>query len=506
LKASRRARKVGGQSEEEAAGFPVVGVGASAGGLEALQQFISHLTSDTGMAFVLIPHLSPEHKSALGEILSKSTRIPVSEVVASTSVEPNRIYIIPPNHDLSIKDGELVLEPLPSNAKVLRLPIDHFLTSLAEQRKDKAIGVILSGTGSDGTKGLQAIKAEGGITFAQREDTAKFPEMPMNAIIAGNVDYVLSPEEIAARLMKIKPRIETLARKVEEYKDPAQEIAFQMILALLRTNTGVDFTHYRRSTLNRRINRRMILRNLDKIEDYAQLLCNDLGEVEALFQDVLINVTNFFRDKEAFDSLKTKALPKIVQGKDLENPVRVWVPACSTGEEAYTIAICFLEYIGDHYRDIPVQIFATDVNDQTIRRSRIGIYQGDTVEDLPRDILTRFFTQTNTRQYQVKKNVRDMCIFAKHNVLTDPPFANMDLISCRNLLIYLDDSYQDRIVGIFHYTLRNGGFLMLGRSESVARFRDLFEAEDKENKIYVKKASPAPKVVMPFLPFKHKAE
>ncbi len=480
--------------------FPVVGVGASAGGLEAIQKLLTNLPIDTGMAFVIVPHLSAEHKSALVEILSRNTSMPVSEIVEKTGIELNKIYIIPPNHNLSIKDGDLILEQVEKDAKLPRLPIDHFLTSLAEQKKDKAIGVILSGTGSDGTKGVQAIKAEGGITFAQNEETAKFPEMPRNAIVSGKVDYILSPEEIAANLVKIKPRIEYLAGIHEEYRDPSKENAFQRVIATLRAQKGIDLSHYRRSTLNRRINRRMILRNIDKIEDYAQLLNNDAKEVEALFQDALINVTNFYRDKEAFDALKEKVFPKIVKDKDSSKPVRIWVPACSTGEEAYTIAMSLLEYLGEQRKEIAIQIFATDVNEQTITKARLGIYGVNAVEDLPRDVLNQFFTQTQPGLYQVKKSIRDICVFAKHDVLTNPPFANMDLISCRNLLIYLDDTFQERIFTLFHYSLKSNGYLMLGKSESAARFRDLFEDVDKVNKIYVKKASTTSRNIIPQSP------
>ena len=360
--------------------FPVVGIGASAGGLEAIQELLKGLPQDTGMAFVIVPHLSAEHKSALVEILSRNTGMPVNEVARKTTIEPNRIYIIPPNHNLSIKDGALILEQLDTEARLPRLSIDHFLTSLAEQEKDRAIGVILSGTGSDGTKGVQAIKAEGGITFAQSEETAKFPEMPRNAVVSGKVDYILSPGEIAGTIVKIKPRIEYLAGAHDEYIDPSNENAFQRVIATVRTQKDIDLSHYRRSTLNRRINRRMILRSIDKIEDYAYLLNKDAKEVEALFQDALINVTNFYRDKEAFEALKAKVFPNIVKDKDTSRPVRIWVPACSTGEEAYTIAMTLLEYLGDQRKDVAIQIFATDVNDQTIAKARIGVYGVNDVE------------------------------------------------------------------------------------------------------------------------------
>jgi two-component system CheB/CheR fusion protein len=441
------------------------------------------------MAFVIVTHLSPEHKSALAEILSRNTSMPVREVTEKTTIEPNRVYIIPPNHNLSISGGDVIPEPLNKEAKLLRLPIDHFLASLAEQRRGRAIGVVLSGTGSDGTKGVQAIKAEGGITFSQKEETAKFPEMPRNATASGRVDYVLSPEEIAANIVKIKPRIGYLAGTDEEYIDPSKENAFQRVIATLRSRKGIDLSHYRRSTLNRRITRRMILRNVDKIEDYAKLIDDDAKEAEALFQDALINVTNFYRDRDAFDALKVKVFPNIVGDKDVSMPVRIWVPACSTGEEAYTIAISLLEYLGEKGDDVAIQILATDVNEQTIGKAKIGAYGENAIKDLPADVVGRYFTQTQPGTYRVNESIRDVCTFSRHNVLEDSPFADMDLISCRNLLIYLDNTLQERIFTLFYHSLKSRGYLMLGKSESAARFRDLFEDVDKSNRIYVKKAS-----------------
>ena len=463
--------------------FTVVGIGASAGGLEALRELLGSLATDTGMAFVIISHLSPEHKSALVEILQKNTKMPVLEVYEDTHLEPDHVYVISPNHYLSINEGNLKLENPPKGTRI-HLPIDYFLFALAEQKKNRAIGVILSGTGSDGTMGLKAIKAEGGITFAQSEDTSKFTDMPRNAVASGSVDFVLSPAMISQKLLDIKPKLEHISRAIDEYEESGKQLALGTILSQLKVTTKVDFTHYRRSTLNRRINRRMILRNTDRIEEYAQLLRKDDAEAENLFQDILINVTSFFRDPEAFESLKTNVLPRLLRGRD-SSPLRIWVPACSTGEEAYSIAICVLEYLGDSLRDSSVTVFATDVNLAPIAEARQGVYTEDEVEAVSKERLSRFFNQLPTGGWQVRKNVREVCVFARHNVLGDPPFANMDLISCRNLLIYFDETLQENVMNLFHYALKPSGYLMLGKSESAGS--SLFEVVDKSNKIFTKK-------------------
>ncbi len=486
-----------GETEKKAAPeFPVVSVGASAGGLEAMQELLSNLSTETGMAFVLVSHLSPERKSALGEILSKSTKMPCTEAENNTRLMPNRVYVIPPSHDLTVVGGVLKLEPF-KKEEMPHLPVDHLMVSLSTERKNRAIGVVLSGTGSDGTKGLQAIKAEGGITFAQREDTAKFPEMPRNAVNSGGVDYILSPREIARKLIEMKPKLEALAKLADETAETSKMLAYQRILALLKSRTRVDFSHYRRSTLSRRISRRMALKNTALIEDYAQLLAKDTGEVDKLFQDILINVTMFYRDPEVFEALKLKVLPKLFRGVNAAKPLRIWVPGCSTGEEAYTIAFCIVEYLGDNFDASAVQIFATDVNEEMINVARTGVYTSNALESFSAARLQRFFTQSPGGSWQIKKHIRDMCIFAKHNVLSDPPFANMNLISCRNLLIYFDETSQDYVIPLFHYALKSNGYLLLGKSESVSRFGELFEAVDKDNKIYAKKMTYSNRIPVP---------
>lgn len=457
----------------------MVGVGASAGGIEALIEFFEGVPAETGVAFVVTPHLSPEHKSALVDILAKKTSIPISEIAGDTPIEPDHVYVVSPNHYLSIRDGSLRLEAPPMGAR-LHLPIDHFLSSLAEEKKNLAIGVILSGAGSDGTRGLTAIKAEGGVTFAQRADTAKFPDMPRNAVASGGVDYVLSPREMGRKLLEIKPRLELFAVDADEW---SRQASLKTILSVLKAKTEVDFTHYRRSTLNRRVNRRMILRNVEKIEDYAKLLGRDGVEAEKLFQDILISVTSFFRDPEVFEALKTKLLPRLLRDRD-STPLRVWVPACSTGEEAYSIAMCVLEHLRESPGGASLQIFATDVNQDIITKARSGLYSEDSVENVSRDRLTNFFNRSPTGGWQVSKGVRDLCVFSKHNVLTDPPFSDMDLISCRNLLIYFDETLQEKVIRLFHKALKPSGCLMLGRSESIGRFNNLFEVIDKNNRIF----------------------
>ncbi|MBA3515916.1 MAG: EAL domain-containing protein [Pyrinomonadaceae bacterium] len=496
--AQSKSTPAGKRSESSPAGnesFPVVGIGASAGGLEAFRQFLEHLPVDTGMAFVLVQHLDPTHESILTELLSRSTRIPVSEVTDGTRAEPNHVYVIPRNTNMAIEGGVLRLLPR-EEAPGLHRPIDYFLRSLSEDQSHRPIGVILSGTASDGTLGLEAIKAEGGITFAQDAKSAKYDGMPRSAAAAGHVDFILTPEGIAKELARISrhPYVTSppaATTPVEEEAQPTGRNGFQNILALLRKSTGVDFTDYKANTLNRRITRRMVLNKLESREDYAKFLRENGVEVEALYQDILINVTSFFRNPETFEVFKEKILPKVVQQRTPDDPVRVWVLGCSTGQEAYSIAMSFVEFAGDHADHVPVQIFATDLSDRGIEKARFGLYPKDITEDVSPERLRRFFTEGDGG-YRISKPLRDMVVFARQNVITDPPFSRLDLISCRNLLIYLEPVAQKRVLPTLHYALKPTGILWLGSSETPGSASDLFTPEENKHRFYSKKLTATP--------------
>jgi two-component system, chemotaxis family, CheB/CheR fusion protein len=476
--------------------FPVVGVGASAGGLEAFSSLLAHLPDSTSMAFVLVQHLDPSHTSALEEILSRTTKIPVTEVKHDELVQPNRVYVIPANADMIISKGRLRLSARSLHRGQHR-PIDNFFRSLAEDLGDHAIGVILSGTASDGTAGCGTIKSVGGITFAQ-DETAKYNSMPRSAIDAGCVDFVLPPQGIAAELVRIEKH-PYVARAVANPDVPlplGSKSAFNALFSLLHRAKDVDFTNYKQSTLQRRIKRRMVLNRIDTIERYVQFATENPAELEELYRDILIHVTQFFRDPGSFDAVRKYIFPNLLAKRRPTSPVRIWVPGCSTGEEAYSLAISSIEYFwdnGNHAASTavpPVQIFATDISDAALDRARAGVYPESTVLDLSPALLKRFFVQLDGG-YQVSKSVREMCIFARQNVVKDPPFSNLDFISCRNLLIYLGPELQKRVIPAFHYALRALGYLMVGTAESLGSFSDHFNLIEKKHRIYQKKhASP----------------
>jgi two-component system CheB/CheR fusion protein len=471
--------------------FPIVALGASAGGLEAFTQILSHLPTDTGMAFVLIQHLAPDQKSLLSEILSRVTQMPVGEVQEGMSVEPNHIYVIPPNTKMTISQGVLKLVP---RAKIrgLFMSVDAFFLSLAKERGNKAIGVVLSGGDSDGARGLEEIKAAGGITFAQCQDSAQVNSMPNTAVATGHVDFILSPQGIAEKLAEISrhPYVNRPVPTKLVQEQPEDEDTFYTIFGLLQAATGVDFTHYKQTTLKRRILRRMALYKMERLEGYVRYLQDNPGEVTALYQDTLINVTSFFRDPEAFDALKRIVFPTIAKDKSPGSPIRIWVAACSTGEEAYSIAICLLEFLADQAVKPPIQIYATDVSETVIEKARNGIYTPSQVADVSPEHLQRFFVQVEGG-YQICKAVRQLCVFARQNLISDPPFSKLDLITCRNVLIYLGTPLQKKLLPIFHYGLKSTGFLMLGTSETVGDFLDLFVLVDKKNKIYSRRLASA---------------
>jgi two-component system CheB/CheR fusion protein len=464
--------------------FPVVGIGASAGGLEALRELFDALPASTGMAYVVILHLSPEYKSQLAAILSKNTSMQVIEASNNLHMNPNHVYVIPPNAGISISEGSITLEAI-KHLNGPPLPIDGFLKSLAEHRRNTAIGVLLSGTGSDGTKGLQKIKAEGGYTFAQRPETAKFSEMPSSAIAQDVVDYVLTIGEIAAKLAEISKKLGALKLTSVEQPEVFDEDSSSKIMSALKARTGIDFNHYKKSTINRRIRRRMILKNATTIEDYATLIKENPQEADALYDDILINVTSFFRDPETYEALSKEVWPKIIRDQPSSEALRFWVPGCSSGEEVYSIAISLLEYLGDKTREFV--IFGTDIDEQAIKKARQALYLDDIKQQLSPERLSRFFVKLPDKGYQIRKDIRDKCIFARHNVLTDAPFVNVALVSCRNLMIYLDNYLQDRIIPTFHYSLVKDGVLLLGKSESLGKYGDLFNVVDRTNKIYSKR-------------------
>ena len=469
--------------------FPIVGIGASAGGLEAFTQLLNYLPTNTGMAFVIVQHMASDHESALSVILGRATEMPVHEAQEGMAVAPNQVYVIPPNASMTIDRGALKLKPRPRKNGIF-MSIDTFLLSLAEDRGNKAVGVVLSGGDSDGARGIEAIKAAGGVTFAQCQDTAQVDSMPNTAIATGQVDFILPPDEIAEKLAEISrhPYITNLPGTESEANPtvPTSGDALASIFNLLRNATGVDFTNYKQTTLNRRIGRRMLLYKLERVEDYAHYLQSNPAEVTALYQDSLIHVTSFFRDPESFNALKSLVFPVIIKDKTPGTPIRIWVAGCSTGEEAYSIAICLLEFLADQFPRLPIQIYATDISETVIEFARNGFYTPSQVANVSPERLYRFFVQVEGG-YQVSKSVREVCVFARQNLIGDPPFSRLDLISCRNVLIYLGTPLQKKLLPIFHYGLKPTGFLLLGTSETVGDFTDLFTLCDKKNKIYAKK-------------------
>ena len=468
--------------------FPIVGIGASAGGLEACSELLEHLPADTGMAFVLVQHLDPSHKSMLAELLGRTTAMPIDEVVDGTRVEPNHAYIIPPNTELGILNKTLHLLPRTEKSGP-PLPIDYFMQSLAQDQGGAAIGIVLSGSASDGTIGLKAIKAAGGITFAQDEASAKYSSMPRSAVAAGCVDFVLSPREIAKELVRImrQPRVLRLiaAKDTELPEEGAEDL--NKIFMLLRNRTGHDFTYYKHPTIRRRIQRRMVLHKLDRAKDYLRYLREHPAELDELFEDILINVTGFFRDPETFDAFREKVFPALVNGRGEDETLRIWVAGCSTGEEPYSIAMSLLEFLGDRAARTPIQIFASDIDPKAIEKARAGIYPEGIKADVSPARLQRFFIKVPTG-YQVSKNVRDLVLFAVQNVAKDPPFSRVHLVCCPNLMIYLSNVLQKKVLQIFHYALKPNGYLILGNSESISGSADLFSMLDRKHKIYTKKS------------------
>jgi two-component system CheB/CheR fusion protein len=458
-------------------------MGASAGGFEAFKQLLEKLPPDTKMAFVLVQHLDPSHESKLTDLLSHATSLPLLEARDRLAVAPGHVYVMAPNTGMVIKHG--ILRVTPRAATGHNLPVDRFLQSLAEDQGQRAIGVILSGTASDGAMGVQAIKIAGGITFAQDEETAKYPGMPRNAVATGCVDFVMPPAAIAQELAHIgeHPYVHLAGAEAAMADD-----GLMTVFRLMRTRTGVDFTHYKPATIQRRIQRRMALHRLKRLADYTQLLQTKPGESEALYADLLINVTGFFRDAEVFQALRKRVFPRLISGRPESEPIRIWVPGCSTGEEVYSLAIGLLEHLGSVADRVPIQIFGTDISEKALEKARAGFYPENIDSNLSPALLRRFFVRA-TGGYRVSKAVRERCVFAPHDLIKDPPFSNLDLISCRNVLIYFGPLLQKRILPTFHYALKPGGYLLLGKSETINGFANLFAVVDKPHRIFSPKVT-----------------
>jgi len=468
--------------------FPIVGIGASAGGLEALEQFLRHVPEKSGLAFVIVQHLDPTHKGFLPELLQRATSMAVYQVKDRTQIKPNCVYVIPPNKDMSILHGVLHLFA-PTSPRGLRLPIDFFLRSLAEDRQERSIGVILSGMGSDGTIGLRAIKEKAGLTLAQDPFSAKFDSMPRSVITAGLVDVVAPAEELPGKILDFLRHILLIATSAETLEEKAQS-ALEKIIILLRSKTGHDFSLYKKNTVYRRIERRMGIHQIDRIATYVRYLQENSQEVELLFRELLIGVTNFFRDPAAWVQLQQEALPALLASCPPGGILRGWSAACSTGEEAYSLAIAFKEAAEQFAPEsgLKLRIFATDLDTDSIDKARQGVYPANIAADVTPERLDRFFIQKRST-YQIGKEIREMVTFATQNVIMDPPFTKIDVLICRNLLIYLTPELQHKLLPLFHYSLSPGGILFLGSSEAISTSSDLFEPMGAKWRIFRRRES-----------------
>jgi len=489
-KTARQQKATGkGTTRDTGGNFPIVGIGASAGGLEAFELFFRAMPADSGIAFVLVPHLDPGHESLLSEILQRNTTMPVLEAADQEALRPNHVHIIPPNKDLAVFNGRIQLSD-PEQVRGMRHPIDFFFRSLAEDQGARAICVILSGSGSDGTLGIRAVNGAGGVSFVQEPSTAKYDGMPSSAVQSGYATYVLPVEKIAGELVTY---VKTIADTGVPPVPPAAEAvsALRRILMLLRSKTGNDFSQYKQSTILRRIERRMTVHNLTDIDTYARFLQKNPAEIHILFRELLINVTSFFRDREAFEALDREALSLLFENKPENYTFRIWVPGCASGEEAYSLAMLLRERMDTGRQEFRVQIYATDIDDDAIATARAGIYPANIASDVSAERLRRFFTKEENG-FRIRKEIREMVVFAIQNVIKDPPFTKMDLISCRNLLIYLETGVQTRVIPLFHYALVPGGVLFLSPSEGIGSFTDLFAPLDKKWKIYRARPSGVP--------------
>jgi two-component system CheB/CheR fusion protein len=473
-------------SEEEPGGngqpFPVVGVGSSAGGLEALKKFLTATPPNTGMAFVLIQHLDPTHESLMVDLLARYTTMNVVQIENDMPVEPDRIHIIPPGTSLTIKNGVLLLGK-PIERRGMRMPVDNFFMSLAEDQQENAVCIILSGTGSDGTLGMKEIKARGGLAIVQDPETAQYDGMPRSAIMTGLVDYILPVEKIPETIVGYVRHSLKLDRLAEPLLTEAEE-QLHRILTLLHVRTGHDFRYYKKNTLVRRLQRRMTVKHITSLGEYLEHVQKVPDELEALDKDLLISVTMFFREPEVWEALQETVIPKLIDRCSENQPVRIWVPGCATGEEAYSLAMMLVEEAERRKRECPVQIYATDIDKEALEIGRRGVYPENIAEQVSHDRLSRFFTRDANGMYQVNKRLREMVVFAPQNLISDPPFSKLDMVSCRNVLIYIQVELQKKVIALFHFALRDGGFLVLGNSESVGTRTDLFEPLSKRWRIF----------------------
>jgi two-component system CheB/CheR fusion protein len=470
-------------------GFPIVGIGASAGGLAAFEAFFSGMPADAnpGMAFVLVQHLAPDHTSILTDLIQRYTRMQVFEVKDGMVVQPDCVYIIPPNRDMAFINGVLTLLE-PAMPRGQRLPIDFFFRSLAQDQHERAIGVILSGTGSDGTLGVRAIKGEGGMVMVQKIQSTEYDGMPCNAMATSLVDFELLPKDMPAKIIAYAAQAFGRSFRSVSVTESVPETAMKKIFVLLRTQTGHDFSQYKPSTINRRIERRIAVNQIELIDGYVKFLQRDPAEVQALFRDLLIGVTSFFRDPDTFKVLEEKAIPKIFANKGEWAAIRVWSSGCSTGEEPYSLAMLLAEGMEARKKSFAIQVFATDIDSQAIAVARAGIYPASIATDISPERLARFFTlESGGGHYRIHKGIRDMVIFSEQDVVKDPPFSKLDLISCRNVMIYMGSVLQKKLIPLFHYALNPGGTLFLGTSETTGDFSNLFSALDSKHKLYQRK-------------------
>ena len=493
-----------GPNGASAADFPIVGIGASAGGLEALEQFLSGVPEASGMAFIIIQHLDPDHKGIMDELLQRITRMKVFQIGDRMKVEPDCVYVIPPNKDVSILHGMLhLLEP--TERRGLRLPIDSFLRSLADDRQERSIGVILSGMGSDGTLGLRAIKEKNGLVMVQQPSTAKFDSMPSSAIQAGLADFVGPPEDLSGKITAILKHPPLLKNNSAAPLDDTTQSSLEKVIILLRARTGNDFSLYKKNTLHRRIERRMGIHQINKISLYIRYLQENLIEVDLLFKELLIGVTSFFRDPLVWEKLSDEIFPALLSEPGRRPVLRAWVPGCSTGEEAYSLAIVFKEALAKTKAasGCSLQIFATDLEQEVIAKARTGVFLSNIAADVSPKRLDRFFTREE-RGYRVTKEIREMVIFSQQNVIMDPSFTKLDVLSCRNLLIYFTPELQKKLLPLFHYSLHPGGVLLLGSAETIGGFTELFSPLDGKLKLY-KRSKNSPQIVPVEFPSTFKA-
>lgn len=470
--------------------FPIIGIGSSAGGLTAVEQFFLHMPPDAGMAFVLIPHLDPAHPSMMADIVQRFTKMAVREAEDGMEAEPDYVYVIPPNRNLSIFHGSFHLS-LPGDTPGLRLPIDFFFRSLAEDHGEKAVCIILSGTGADGTLGLRAVSGAGGMSMVQEPASAQYDGMPQSAVKTGLADYVLPVDKMPEQLIAYVSRFHLKGMKWTAAAPEKTRGSMQKILLMLRSKTGHDFSLYKKNTIYRRIEKRMSVHQFEDAALYVRYLQEHPDEIKLLFKEFLIGVTNFFRNAEAFEIIKTKIIPKILYGKPDHYVLRVWTPGCATGEETYSIAMMIREYMDEQNADFQVQIFGTDINEEAIAVARAGLYPGNIALDVTPQRLKRFFNKEDN-EFRIKKEIREDIIFAVQDVIKEPPFTRLDIISCRNLLIYLEPETQNKIISVFHYSMKPGGVLFLGPSEGIGGFQYLFPVIDRRWKIYQRKEAKSP--------------